>query len=514
MAKRPNILLITSDQQRGDCYGFEGRRVKTPHLDRMARDGTRFSACITPNIVCQPSRASMLTGLLPLSHGVCDNGIDLDPATGETGFARRLADAGYRSAFIGKAHFSTKGTFAPTGTPECQYSSRDFGEDWYGPYMGFDHVELMCLGHFHKERNPMMPPVGQHFERWYYGHGARDGQEVWELWGTELPPITDAAQTWRSALPPAWHTSAWVGDRTIEFLRDHDRSSPFVLWASFPDPHHPFDCPEPWSRLHHPDEVDVSPTHRKDLDRRPWWHRASLEGEPNMDDPELVKFRKHGSRSPDQTEAQLRDMTANYYGMISLIDHNVGRILAAVESCGLAEDTIVVYTTDHGDLLGDHGLYLKGPTPYEGLLRVGMLFQGPDIPAGKVVADPVSTLDLAATFQHLAGLETPQEMQSRSLLPLIAGGASRDVAYSEWNLADTRCGVALELRTVRTKTHKCTFELISGAGELYDLANDPLEMDNLFDDAGYRAARNECEDMMRARPGRIRNDFADPVGAA
>jgi len=513
-ARRPNILLITSDQQRADCYGFEGRRVKTPHLDRMARDGTRFSACITPNIVCQPSRASMLTGLLPLTHGVCDNGIDLDPAAGETGFARRLADAGYRSAFIGKAHFSTKGTFAPTGTPECQYSSRDFGEDWYGPYMGFDHVELMCLGHFHKERNPMMPPAGQHFERWYYGHGARDGQEVWELWGTELPPDTGAAQTWHSALPPAWHTSTWVGNQTIDFLRRHDRSSPFVLWASFPDPHHPFDCPDPWGRLHDPEDVDISPTHKKDLDRRPWWHRASLEGEPNMDDPELVKFRKHGSRSPDQTEAQLRDMTANYYGMISLIDHNVGRILEALESYGLAQDTIVVYTTDHGDLLGDHGLYLKGPTPYDGVLRVGMLFQGPGIPGGKVIADPMSTLDLAATFLDLATLEKPEEMQSRSLMPLISGGGSRDVAYSEWNLADTRCGVALELRTVRTRTHKCTFELISGAGELYDLVNDPLEMDNLFDDAGSRNVRKELDDMMRARPGAVRNDFAAPVGAA
>ena len=163
--------------------------------------------------------ASILTGLLPLSHGVCDNGIDLDPAVGETGFARRLAASGYRSAFIGKAHFSTKGTFAPTGSPECQYSSKDFGDDWMGPYMGFDHAELMCFGHFHKKRNPMMPPSGQHFERWYYGHGERDGQEVWELWGTELPPSTGAAQTWHSALPAAWHTSTWVGDRTVDFLR-------------------------------------------------------------------------------------------------------------------------------------------------------------------------------------------------------------------------------------------------------------------------------------------------------
>jgi arylsulfatase A-like enzyme len=118
----PNILLITSDQQRGDCFGFEGRRVKTPHLDELARGGTRFAACITPNLVCQPSRASILTGLLPLTHGVYDNGVDLDPATGEAGFAGQLGRRGYRTGFLGKAHFATSHTFAPTGTPECRQS--------------------------------------------------------------------------------------------------------------------------------------------------------------------------------------------------------------------------------------------------------------------------------------------------------------------------------------------------------------------------------------------------------
>ena len=156
-----------------------------------------------------------------------------------------------------------------------------------------------------------------------------------------------------------------------------------------------------------------------DLDRRPWWHRASLEGEPDMNDPELVQFRKTGSRAPVQSEAQLRDMTANYYGMISLIDHNVGRIFDALEATASPRTPSSIYTTDHGDLLGDHGLYLKGPTPYEGLLRVGMLFKGPGVPAGKAVADPVSTLDLAATFCDLGEHREAGGIQSESLLPLM-----------------------------------------------------------------------------------------------
>jgi arylsulfatase A-like enzyme len=131
--RRPNILLVTSDQHRGDCFGFEGRRVHTPHLDLLAAQGTRFAACITPNVVCMPARASMLTGLLPLTHGTHDNGIDLDEATAEQGFAGTLARAGYATAFIGKAHFSSNHSATPTGRCENVPSSHRFGDDWHGP---------------------------------------------------------------------------------------------------------------------------------------------------------------------------------------------------------------------------------------------------------------------------------------------------------------------------------------------------------------------------------------------
>ena len=124
-----NILFITSDQQRADCYGFEGRKVKTPHLDMMAAEGTRFSACITPNLVCQPTRASILTGLLPGTHGVSDNGIDLPDATGEAGYAGGFSKAGFSTGYIGKAHFKTANTFQPTGTPECRAEPAAAGLD-------------------------------------------------------------------------------------------------------------------------------------------------------------------------------------------------------------------------------------------------------------------------------------------------------------------------------------------------------------------------------------------------
>jgi arylsulfatase A-like enzyme len=190
-------------------------------------------------------------------------------------------------------------------------------------------------------------------------------------------------------------------------------------------------------------------------------------------------------------------------------------MVEALQTLGFGGNTLVVYTTDHGELLGNHGLYLKHPIPYEDLLRVGLVMQGPGVTAGQVVQEPVSTLDLAATFYDYVGIAPPEGMQSRSLRPLLAAqGATRDVAYSEWHVHPSRCGIGLKLRTVRTRTHKCTFELDSGAGELYDLVHDPEEMVNRFDDPGYTTLRKEFEAMMRARPGKLLERLPDPIGMA
>ncbi|WP_341367261.1 sulfatase-like hydrolase/transferase [Yoonia sp. BS5-3] len=498
MGKRPNFLFITADQHRGDCFGFAGRRVSTPHLDEMARGGTVFSACMTVNPICQPARASMLTGLLPRTHGVSDNGIDLDPALGQAGFAGRLSGAGYRTSLIGKAHFATSHNFQPSGTPECRDSMQHFGPDWHGPYMGFDHVELVVEGH--NAHLPLAPPNGQHYERWYDagGQNARRNAMYESSSGRDT---LGAPQTWHSGLPPAFHNSSWVGDRTIAQLNQvAERAEPFCIWASFPDPHHPFDCPLPWSLLHDPAQVDL-PEHRsRDLDRRPWWHRATLEGDPQIR-ADMAAFRTRFSRVPELDDAQLREVIANYYGMVSLIDHNVGRIMAELHRLGLDENTIVIYSADHGDWLGDHGLLLKGPMMYEGLLRVGCIFQRPGVPVGKEVADPVSNLDFAATFLDYAGLARPAAMHSQSLRPLIeTDSASRDFAFSEWELRPTHAGTALQLHTIRTATHKLTVDQISKAGELYDLMGDPFEMNSVFNDPEHAAIRAELESYMAQRP--------------
>ncbi|MEM9230569.1 MAG: sulfatase-like hydrolase/transferase [Pseudomonadota bacterium] len=494
---RPNFLLITSDQQRGDCLGVEGRRVKTPNLDRLARNGMRFTSAICPSPVCQPARASMLTGQLCRTHGAHDNGIDLDEGVGQRGFAGTLAKAGYATAMFGKAHFSSYDAREPTGRPESVLSSVDFGPDWIGPYMGFDHVELMLSGP--SNHPPKKPPQGLHYEHFFYS----DGQGAERAAEYEAGPRPGAAQTWHSQLSAEWHYTPWTADRAIDWLtKGRDTEKPFCAWVSFVDPHHPFDCPEPWSRLHDPNDVDV-PEHRSlDLDNRPWWHRAAIENKPKGDADE-VAVRSSYSRIQPQTDNQLREIIANTYGQIAFIDAQVGRILDTLQNHGLLENTIIVYTSDHGDWLGDHGLILKGPMPYEGLLRVPFLMSGPGVPEEQVSNEPISTLDLAATFCDYAGVEPGLSQHGQSLRPVIESNASRNFAMMEWELFPNRVGVALSLRTVRTKDAKLTVDLRSGAGEMYDLRQDPHEMINLFGDPDHSDLQTKLEGYLHQRPDDI-----------
>ena len=499
---RPNILLVSADQHRADCLGCEGRRIKTPHLDALAAAGTRFSACITPSVICQPARASILTGQLCRTHGVHDNGIDLDPHIGERGFAGALGKAGYATAFFGKAHFSTFHTFQPTGTPECIASSAHYPADWNGPYMGFDHVELMLVGH--NWFLPEKPPRGQHFERWFYADGTGDAKNA--LYRENAGDTKGAAQTWHSRLPVAWHNSTWTADRAIDWLKKAPPDRPFCAWVSFPDPHHPFDCPEPWSRLHNPCDVDLPAMRVRDFTNRPWWHEAALNREPEGDE-RAAHIRKSYSRITLQSDAQLREIIANTYGQIALVDHQLGRLVNALRDAGLHDNTLVIYISDHGDWLGDHGLVLKGPMHYEGLLRVPMIWSGPGIAKGKIVAEPVSTIDLAPSFLALGQAKPLLRGHGTDLGPLLKGeGATRSHALNEWELLPTRAGVALSLRTVRTKTHKLTVDLRSGAGELYDLVNDRHEMTNLFGHRDCAAIEKQLLAYIAARP-----DDARPV---
>ena len=497
MSRAPDILLITTDQQRGDCIGGAGRGVRTPNIQRIADRGARFDTCITPHPMCQPARASILTGKLPYSHGVRDNGRNLDPAIAEEGIGSVFGRAGYDTRFIGKAHLSTHETFEPTGAPECYNSVADYPEDWTGPYMGFDKVELMLRPHHHcgwKER-----PHTLHYEHFLDWDG--QGGTRWARAKEAVPPLTHHKQVWRSALADEWQSTSWIGDQAMAML-DEDRDQPLMAWVSFPDPHPPFLASDPWSRLYDPAEVDLPPHRALDLDRRPWWHREFLESPVRRN-----QKRDHAGDQPfwgwdgALEDRDLRDVIAVYYGMIAAIDFQIGRILDALEAQGRLKNTIVIFTSDHGEWLGDHGLLLKGPMLYDGLLRVPLVMAGPGVRRGRFDA-PVSTLDLRATMAELAGLSVSAD--DGTSLADVMGGATRDVAHNEWEVDPLRSGVDLDLRTVRSATHRLSVDLKSGAGELYDLTTDPHEMTNLWDDAGSAGIRDRLTASIAAeRPGMI-----------
>ena len=305
-------------------------------------------------------------------------------------------------------------------------------------------------------------------------------------------------QTFHSALPVAFHNSTWIGDRTIDFLHEESRPASSASWASFPDPHHPFDAPEPWSRLHHPDEVDLPPERTLDLERRPWWHRQSLEGKPQIVE-HLRKIREQYSRIPVHTDQQLRELIANYYGMISLIDHNVGRILLALRRPrALTDNTLVVYSTDHGDWLGDHGLILKGPMAYEGLLRVGLLVQGPGRAEGQGRRRSGFDARPAGDVRRFRRRALRRRKHSRSLRTLIDG--ERKPRLRLQRMGPARVALRRRPRPAHGahQAPQADARPRSGAGELYDLYDDPHEMENLFGKSN--PAEKQLTDMIRSRP--------------
>ena len=486
---RPNVLLITTDQQRGDCVGYGPRGVRTPHIDNLAVRGTRFETCITPNPMCQVARSSILTGRLPYGHGVVDNGYDLDTAETANGLGGLFSANGYRSMLIGKAHFSTHLTFEPTGQPECFKSAADYCSDWRGPYYGFDHAELCLRPHLHTKWSK--PPQSLAFEDWLDKNG--QGKELWSQAFTEDTPKTKYNQVWRSSLNEEFHSTNWCGDRAIDALKKCD-NAPFFCWLSFPDPHPPFVAPRPWSTTYDPSNVDLPKNRKLDLDERVWWHSAFLEGKAKRAAQSGLAYSSGAGFDDDD----LRNIVAVYYGMIEAVDAQIGRVLEKLEELGVLQNTIVIFTSDHGEWLGDHGLLLKGPMLYDGLLRVPLVIAGPGVPEGMISRSPVSTLDLRSTLAELCGIKANVD-DGLSLVPVMTGDEERYHAYGEWKVESARSGIDLDLRTVRTKRYRISFDMLSGAGELYDFDNDPKECQDLFNDQSMSQVRKELIGIIRDR---------------
>jgi len=477
-ANRPNILLITTDQMRKDHAGCYGNPViHTPNLDALAAGGVRFERAYCNNPTCMPNRASIVTGRLPRNHGVWRNGISM-PESEET-IADVLNRRGYRTAIVGKGHLSSAGGEVRKPCYDSLKAWREgmIGPDWRGPYYGFNEASL-SLSHGDYEFH-----LG-HFGAWLRENFPQAPSFVENARPSEIGSF----QCSTPDMPVEAHASVWVGNLVTDYIRQRAwDGEPFLMWASFPDPHHPFCPPAPYDTMYDQDEVVMPRLGPEALADKPEYYRRAYEGgqqwEGIMDYYDLKSI----------TEAQLREIISRTYGMVTLMDENLGRILAALDKTGLADNTIVIFTSDHGDLMGDCGLVFKGQFLLEGLINVPMIWRVPGVRPHATQA-LINSSDIVPTLLDMLGVEIGRSIDGVSQRQAIESGAPvRHAAFVEMKSA---YHPEMNLRTVVTADRKLTYYAGLDCGELYDLTADVPEARNLYDEVAYVADRAEMEKLL------------------
>lgn len=483
--KSPNILLITSDQQHWRTLGKNLPGIRTPNLDRLADEGLLFRRAYCPNPTCTPTRASILTGQQPNRHGVWSLGTKL-PETAVT-VSGLLAEAGYSTSLIGKAHFQPLRSTREHPSLESYPVLRDldFWHNFQGPFYGFDHVEL-ARNHGDECH------AGQHYALWMEKNGLADWRKHFQnRWGEfTFGEENQPPQKHRWSLPEQYHLNAWLAERTNARIdAAAGEGKPFFLWASFFDPHPPYLVPEPWDELYNPNDIEVPTVTPGEGDNAtPLWREAMKEN-PDFTGWQETPFENHGLHSHVHSPASLAKDIAVYYGMVSMLDKYVGRILDHLDARGLADNTLVVFTSDHGHYYGHHGLIAKGPFHFEDGIRVPFLVRGPGCLRGVETDALASLIDLPATFLSAAGLAVPSTMQGVNLTPVLDGtvGKVRDQVVVEFRHQPT----SLHLKTLVERDFKLTLYRNQSYGELYDLVDDPGETRNLWNDQDRAPLREE-----------------------
>jgi arylsulfatase A-like enzyme len=434
---RPNILFVTADHLRYDTLGCTGDPViQTPAIDRLAGEGVRFERFFVQNPVCQPSRATMMTGRYPRHHGVRWNGSRLDE--NEMTLVEFLKRHGYATASIGKHHISQERFRAAVDVFDAERIRRNWRERADGDYTVHDP-------------NP--------FEAYVRARGFE------YITGYALPNFRERLGAVPSNLPEDCHLDAYVGMRTREYLESADRSRPFCLWMGFYGPHHPYVPSGRFAHMYDPAQVPAFRRAEGDIASKPPEYRLYFETPDH-------KYRGF----PEASEQTFREMKAAYYGMVSQLDWQLGLTLDTLQACGLAESTIVVLTSDHGEFLGDHGIPAKAPFLLDCMLHVPCIIRAPGIPAGAAHRDLVESVDLFPTVARLTGLAPPEWVQGHDLSSLILGGmpgaySPRTAIYAE----------AVDKRCIRTAEWKYVHYPGKAYGELYHLSEDPYELENLYD---------------------------------
>ncbi|MCF6175815.1 MAG: sulfatase-like hydrolase/transferase [Victivallaceae bacterium] len=419
MKQQPNILLLFMDQLRFDAICTAGNpHMQTPNIDRLVKEGALFTNAYTPNPVCVPARHNLLTGLTAKHHGFFNNGgnpLDYKIPT----MPRLLADHGYETRAIGKMHFK----------PARRHH-------------GFDKMELMEeLPDTREEDEYAMYLKKQGYGQVQNIHGVRN-----------LLYMTPQ----HSLVPDEHHGSNWVGDRSVDFIKNNNGRHPFFLWSSWIAPHPPFDIPESYKNLYRDSNIPTPIENDTPLSARAKYQRFYMDF-PNKD--------------------YITEMRRYYYSAVTLIDENVGKIIDSLEAIGQLDNTMIILAADHGEMLGDHGLGQK-MLPYDSCAKIPFIVRYPKhFKAGTKITDFVDLNDILPTFLDLSGTEYPgdYELPGESLLKISHQGTKdRTLQYMEHNSEQLRW------ISMRDKTHKYNYYYAEGYEELFNLEADPEEKINLL----------------------------------
>lgn len=455
MPRPVNILLICTDQHRYDVISTHpGSVAITPNLQRLADQGTVFDQCYASNPVCAPTRASMLTGQLPTRHGLWANGVTL-PRPQDL-VSRQLSDAGYRCGLIGKLHLSA----AFQGHTERQLDDGFEVREWaHDPFHG-------------------SPENAYH--RWLQDNHP----DLWEQAKADLVTPDDEdfkhRDTGFDAMPTRAHYSTWVAERASNFLATVD-DRPFFLVANFYDPHHPFVAPEEFRDLYPAGSVPPPVGGADELSEKPDWQREASRN----------SYAGHGPSYGDYTADGIDELRRKYYAMVSLVDQSIGAILDELERQGVADETMIIFTSDHGEMLGDHGMLLKGAMMYDCAVRVPLIIRQPGVvPANARVSGMVGSHDIAGTIRQVAGLPPHPLDQGIDLVKVAAGELSgRDWATCQYRDSGYPTDPPIYTTMLRTPDHKLIvrhgLDSDPYPAELYDLGTDPDELHNVYSAPQY-----------------------------
>ena len=502
MITRPSYILFITDQQRFDHLGCNGHPVlRTPNIDALAAEGVNFDRFYVASPVCMPNRASLMTCRMPSSHGVRSLGVPL--AHDQVTFVEVLRAAGYDTALIGKSHLQNvsdwavqveppvyrEGYTVPPDDLNVAIRSDLDGPDYQferqaywsqedprvpTPFYGFDHYDSVL-------RHGTM--AGGDYERWL----KREAPEVLPLRGREdqLPHDYVCPQAIRTKLPEERYTTSYIAAQARQWIEDRKgNSKPFFLMVSWPDPHHPFNPPGKYWDMYAPDEMPVPAAYgANDWDPPDYIKIAERD---RARDPSLGQKTGYSLSVSKREALEARALTC---GMISMIDDGVGEVRGAVEAAGLAGDTVQIFTSDHGDHLGDHRLLFKGAEQYDALTHVPFIWTDPNGESGTRTEAIAQTLDIGTTILEHAKIEAPIGMQGTVMH--VAGGAGRDAAHIQYETQRTQEAFGPRPRVHSIVHDRWRLSVYKGKcpNELFDLHDDPGEMTNLWEDPTFAEVR-------------------------